>query len=275
MLRLVLPNLFGTAPQPSTAGPGPLCRTAVTLGLAWLSPTLAVASVLEGFENALPAKIGDVGLVAAAIAGPLPEGSAAAFLTTFGPANFGGAFGTDAVPLAPLQNFAGLEPGALKWSQDQAGYQGSAIRLRINNPNGGNLSMAYRFLTDEPVPNPYSMDFAFLVIDPDFSQPTYRNLTGVAVGQFILTPESDPTIDYFSRSTAWQTFELDWPETGDFTIVIGVADAANNQFNSGLLLDDIRFVPIPEPGHGALGIAWLAICGAVSLGSRKTSRRNR
>ncbi|MDX2109551.1 MAG: hypothetical protein SFY80_04845 [Verrucomicrobiota bacterium] len=227
--------------------------------LLLIIPSLSRAQVVQGFESGLPSTLGDVGWVNAATAGTPPEGLRMAFLTTFGPANFGGAFGSDAVPVANLQTYAGVPAGTIILNGTNLGIQGSAIQLTLALNPGDQLGFKYKLLTDESQPTPVRKDFAWLVMKPEAGATYYQAFDHVGMGGFSLTSAAGPLIDYFSWETPWRTYSVAASVSETFTITIGIADATSNQFNSGMLIDAITVTPVPEPAVWGLLGAFLAI----------------
>lgn len=220
--------------------------------LALLSLVLSIIPsaaqiLLFDFESGLPDTIGDVGWVNQAQAETPPEGSRMAFLTTFGPANFGGAFGQDAVPVAELQSFAHLPPGTILYDGLNLGIQGSALRFDLEVQTGDQISFSAKLLTDEPQPDSPRIDFAWFSARPAAGEAIAIPFAHTSSGGFVLTRENSPLINYFSWEGSWQTFTWTVPETETYTFAIGVADGRTNQFNSGLLLDAIVHTAVPEP----------------------------
>ncbi len=214
-------------------------------------------TLLFDFESGLPERIGDVGWVHQAQAEIPPEGNRMAFLTTFGPANFGGAFGQDAVPIAELQNFANLPPGSILYDGRNLGIQGSAVRFSLELQAGDQISFAYKLLTDEPQPVSQRIDFAWFSARSTFGPATFIPFANTSAGGYVLTRENSPLINYFSWEGTWQTFTWVVPEAEKYTLAIGVTDGRTNQFNSGLLLDALTYTAVSEPAHPGMVAALL------------------
>jgi hypothetical protein len=140
---------------------------------------------------------------------------------------------------AGLESFLGLSSGTLT---NSGATEGSAIRQIIKANKGDVLSFDYNFLTDEVPGNSNFNDFAFFTLD--------NNLISLAD---TLSPDLfSPSFSSFAEETGYKSFSYTLTSAGNYTLGFGVVDVDNTglgdtEVNSGLLVDNVRTTPVPEP----------------------------
>jgi hypothetical protein len=220
--------------------------------------------------------IGDVSLQTAAFGTP-PAGGIYQALITNGPSyvcsfpggttcEFGGTYsGIPSVgvfPSSPYESFLRSPSGALlAWLETQVRIPGileaSALGLEFTTTNAfDTLTFDYNFLTDE---TPFGIeDLAFYVLDGT----TFGRIDGWPTQeQGTLSPTS------FLSEFGYKHFSIPVPTAGSHFLALGVTDLEDPTFNSGLLVDNVRLTPVPEPS------TWVLFgTGLVFLGWRKFRR---
>ncbi|MEP6600913.1 MAG: PEP-CTERM sorting domain-containing protein [Nitrospirota bacterium] len=235
--------------------------------LGSLSPSSA--QVLVGFEGANPfqsptgtnpsvtlVRAGDTGAVTSSNLNfnlPAPQGSQYAVLTTF--SNGGGTY----PPGAPLFGGNGAITSAALWNTMFPGsannqlnglsiVTGSSITFSLTLAVGNMISVNWRFLTSEPATggNP---DRAFVgVRQGNTGNPQlFQTLSQAGPGLI-----SSPTAFFNVMNPAVGTFAFLATTAGAYTFAFGVGDAGTEGTQSGLILDNFVFSPIPEPGTVSL-----------------------
>ena len=138
-----------------------------------------------------------------------------------------------------LENFLGLSSGTLT---NSGATEGSAILQIIEANTGDVLSFDYNFLTDEVPGNSDFNDFAFFTLD--------NNLISLAD---TFSPDLfSPSFSSFAEETGYKSFSYTLTSAGTYTLGFGVVDVDNTGrgdtgVNSGLLVDNVRTTPVPEP----------------------------
>ncbi len=138
-----------------------------------------------------------------------------------------------------LENFLGLSRGTLT---NSGATEGSAILQIIEANTGDVLSFDYNFLTDEVPGNSDFNDFAFFTLD--------NNLISLAN---TFSPDLfSPSFSSFAEETGYKSFSYTITSAGTYTLGFGVVDVDNTGggdtgVNSGLLVDNVRTTPVPEP----------------------------
>ena len=234
-----------------------LATGAVTLSLVNASPTLAQALTLgnggfelgnfDGWET-----LGIASIEGASFNSGPPEGDFQALLQTDGsvePFDF------------ELDEFLGLPDGSLA-SVNAVG--GTAIKTEVTANAGEILSFQWNFLTDEGQQTPFQNDLVFFTVD---------DLGFVLTDVTNSLPNFIPSDTIFAQETGFQIENsFTFPTTGTFTVGFGVVDVEDFTVKSGLLVDDVRVEPIPEP-LTILGVATAAGFGAFF--KRQLSKKQR
>jgi hypothetical protein len=164
--------------------------------------------------------------------------------------------GSIAVP--DLETFLGLELGSLNDLGNGITYNGSAIKQTFTANAGDVLTLDWNFLKKEE-PDPIFNDFAFVSLN---------SLSTLASPlESSLVPFSNLE-KQFDRQTKFQNFSFRIPNTGTYTLGLGVANVTDTSGDSGLLVDNVSLEPIPEPSS-VLGTLTLGALGAGLLLKRK------
>ncbi|MEO0870081.1 MAG: PEP-CTERM sorting domain-containing protein, partial [Cyanobacteria bacterium J06642_11] len=137
---------------------------------------------------------------------------------------------------------------------------GSAIKQTFSANAGDILSFDWNFVTNEATPSSVFNDFGF-----------------VSIG--LLETLADTNANFvnslspFNEETGFQEFSFALPETGDYTLGLGVVDVADSIIDSGLIVDNVRLTrskSVPEPS----AISALALLGLFGLRKRLQQRRS-
>jgi hypothetical protein len=189
------------------------------------------------------------------------NGTSEALLKTPGTAN-----------VSSLETFLGLTPGTLIASNVTGG---SAISQTFTLDTAGTLSFSWNFLTNETVrtPAPPNNDFAsYFLNDASGGVPLGSGgiqggllSTGVPLGSVLSSTLSSST-QLFDAETGFNSVSLSLL-AGTYTLKFLVADNGDLTGQSGLLVDNVSFQPIPEPAT----TSWLG--AALSLGVSARFRR--
>ena len=236
------------------------CNTA--FGGVMLSTSIQNGSFESGLTNF--SVVGNASTQTAAFGSGPTDGTSQALLST----------GDPTVTAEAIETFLGLSSGALDALLEQSPDalandpffpfpplfplvdSGSAISQSITGQAGDVLSFDSNFLTDEidefVSETPFN-DFAF------FSLANAQGATVIAdtSSEFI----SSSTI--FSSETGFSTTTFVLPSSGTFTLGFGVVDVLVDDFDSGLLIDNVQLNSnsgvVPEPTSlsifGAMGLA--------------------
>ncbi|MDJ0553212.1 MAG: trypsin-like serine protease [Microcoleaceae cyanobacterium MO_207.B10] len=135
--------------------------------------------------------------------------------------------------------------------------QGSAIKQTFQAKAGDTLTFDFNFLTDEFTPDEIYNDFYFVSIS----------------GLDILADTFSPFVDsatIFVEETEYQSFSYVIPETGTYTLGLGVIDAEFPGILSGVLIDNVKLSSVPEPGT-ILGLFASTLGGFCLLKRKRNS----
>lgn len=177
------------------------------------------------------------------------EGNYQAFLST-GNKTFSGSI---------IEEFLGLEAGSLDnlgksleppfpFPDGQA-TQGSAIQQIFTGKAGDVLTFDWNFLSNEEL-FPSVNDFAFVSID---------SLSKLAD---VLSPTVISSTTDFFKETGFNTFSFKIPTTGIYSLGIGVTDWRDSGTDSGLLIDNVKIVSVPESNYG-LSLLGFGVLGLI------------
>ncbi|MBD2562177.1 MULTISPECIES: hypothetical protein [Nostoc] len=174
------------------------------------------------------------------------EGNFQALLSTGG-ATFDGSI---------IEKLLVLEDNSLNNFDEKEVIKGSAIQQKFTAKSGDVLSFDWNFLTNEVLPPVTFSDFSFVSISSsDNSVSSLLELADVTdtTSEFSLT-------DFF-QETGFGTFSLKLPTTATYTLGLGVIDVGDNDFDSGLLVDNFKLTSVPEPTNelGLLGFSTLVL----------------
>ncbi|MBC7883355.1 MAG: hypothetical protein H7Y37_18855 [Anaerolineae bacterium] len=197
------------------------------------------------------------------------DGNFAALLTTPSTGN-----------VSSLETFLGLTPGSLIASNVTGG---SAISQTFTLDTAGTLNFSWNFLTNETLRTPASNDdFASYFLSPGgYVQCNVENEPCVVFpGNFGFSVEADPLASVLGSTliaSGTQSFDSDTRfnsvslslGAGTYTLQFLVANRNDTTVQSGLLVDNINFQPIPEP----VTTSWLG--AALALGVSAQFRRRK
>ena len=234
----------------------------IAVTLLAMAPAVNAATV-EGFESgSTGTNIGDVSNRTPTYGPASPtEGLRMLLLTTINTGLDGGAQqspGTGADTVENQQTFVGATNiGFLRNSKagqlpSATARDGSAFKLTLGALNVGDvITFDYNFLTSDS--NDTTNDFAYYTLNGATSNVPIIADTANAIALF---GGGTP----FNLQSGWGTVTINVSTAANYTLAIGVADAANSAGASGLLIDNISVAPIPEPSTFGLIVA-----GAISF----------
>ena len=232
----------------------------------------AKAAVVEGFEsgtfNGSEAAVGDAGITTSFFGIGATEGSHQLLLTTInntsdGPDGYSHQF-AGAVNNATLSSFFGVS-GSLIRDGAAVSQEGSGFSINLGTLTAGTtISFDWNFLTNEIQPDAHN----------DFSYYTLTGLSGVTVLADTNSPMLDPTTgagNPFALETGYMTKTITITSTGSYVLGLGVSDATTTDNPSGLLIDNLRISPVPEPTTIGFSIAGAALLVALRSRIKRTS----
>ncbi|NEP91326.1 MAG: trypsin-like serine protease [Okeania sp. SIO2C2] len=178
---------------------------------------------------------------------------------------------TLAVPADEIEDFLGLAPESLSELSPDVEFvvQGSAIEQTFQAKAGDILTFDFNFLTDEFLAPEFDFDplndFSFVSLSSDvLDNPFLEILADVFSDTFVDSPTA------FDQETGYQNFSIEIPETGIYTLGLGVTDADEFGFLSALAVDNVMLItsastPEPTTTIGLFG----TVFAAFSLLKRK------
>ena len=168
-----------------------------------------------------------------------------------------------------LNTYFGLPAGTLAGlnAQDGSGYLSQQITLNA----GSTVRFDYIFLTNEdntlpttPAPSQYHNDRSFLTVNGALTQTLYT--AGQLSASQLNAGSNSPNFDFQSAGAAgngYTAVTYTVPSTGTYTFGFGVIDVDTNTIGSGLLIDNLTFTQVPEPGTWAGGALLFGAAGFI------------
>jgi hypothetical protein len=168
----------------------------------------------------------------------------------------GGGTARAQVPESQLETFLGLPQGSLTGLNNGPVQNGSAIQQYITVSAGSTLSFNYDFLTNEPPA------VGFNIVNP-FAFVATTTLSDFADTFSPLMTSSTP----FALETGYQTYTTEFLTAGTFALDIGVVNVTDNQYSSGLLIDNLNLTggTIINPSFETGDLTGYASIGNVSV----------
>ncbi|NES78415.1 MULTISPECIES: trypsin-like serine protease [unclassified Okeania] len=178
---------------------------------------------------------------------------------------------TLAVPANEVEEFLGLAPESLTNLSPDVEFvtQASAIKQTFQAKAGDILTFDFNFLTDEFLAPEFDFDplndFSFVSLSSDvLDHPFLEILADVFSDTFVDSPTA------FEQETGYQNFSIEIPETGIYTLGLGVTDADAFGLISALSVDNVTLTasastPEPTTTIGLFG----TVFAAFSLLKRK------
>jgi hypothetical protein len=228
---------------------------------------IARATLVEGFEGSLTEPTtGDAGIKTSYHTINSTEGTHQLLLTTINNTSDPGYAHefSDAVNNATLATFFGVS-GTLIRDGAAVSQEGSGFSINLGTLTAGTqITLSYDFLTTE-FGTGHHNDFAFY---------TLTGISGVTViadtNSGLLHPTTDGT-NPFNLETGYQTLTINIVSTGTYTLGLGVSDATTVDNPSGLLIDNIQVIPVPEPTTIGFSVAGAALLVALRKRIKRTS----
>lgn len=170
-----------------------------------------------------------------------------------------GAFsGTNAIAAATLEANLGLTSGSINLLSPNGNpaFQGSGVYQDFTTVGATTLTFDWNFLTNETIPTVNYTDFLFWALMPlgggaPIASGSLADTNGSTFGASAAAS--------FNDETGYQSsFSYDILAGGNYRLAIGVVDVLDDNYTSGVLLDN--FVLVPEPSTALLfGIGLFAI----------------
>lgn len=260
----------------------------VALVVTGVTPLLHAQVVNGGFEDSGGSltgwgSSGDAFASNSSIFGPPAQGLFQATLATSTDGSFGEPIGTG-VSEGSATAFLGLSAGALSAVGNGNVDMVSAITQTIHLNAGDKLVFKYNFLTNQTNNDPSAPafaqrpsvdhnDFAFLSLAPTSGPSAVLKLIDTFYGYVDVTPAdpagfttgftTTPVTNPFISESGYLTGTFTALSTDDYNFGFGVTNAftgANNGVSSGLLVDNVHVVAVPEPATMAvLGLGLLGV----------------
>ena len=176
-------------------------------------------------------------------------------LTTINPAASlpaDGSLGTTSANtnVTTLNTYFGLPNGTLAGQgvQDGSGYLTQQVTLTA----GTTVHFDYIFLTDEDNTTAYHNDLAFYTVNGVSTQ--LASASQLSAAQ-LNNGSASPNFSFQTSGSAGNGYtgvNITVPTTGNYTFGFGVSDVTTNTVYSGLLIDNLNYSVVPEPGTDAL-----------------------
>lgn len=132
---------------------------------------------------------------------------------------------------AELEAFLDLAPGTLDGLGNGDATVGSALKQTFSGVEGQTLTFDWNFLTNESTPDDTFNDFSFISLSPSGTSTLADTRS-----RFPLLGNNVS----FNDETGFNTFSLLLPETGTYTLGLGVVDVADQIVDSALLIDNVN-----------------------------------
>jgi hypothetical protein len=212
---------------------------------------LQAAPIINGGFEDFPdfngyATIGNTTLQAADFHPPV-EGSLQALISN-GPG--ADTSGNDPVSAAQIETFLNLAAGTLTSPATFKAFNGSAIKQTFTANAGDVLTLKYDFLTNEQVNKGGISDASFAVLLKNGGGSPALNLLSNANGSFVATDSLSGAGAFAPLETGYQTFSTTLLVSGTYTLGLGVTNAIDANFASGLLVDAITVTAGQSVGGG-------------------------
>ncbi len=140
-----------------------------------------------------------------------------------------------------IEAFLGLNLGEIDLISNGDATEGSALQKQVVVEAGDILSFDFNLLTNETVSGIDSgtfNDFAFVSVIPNTNLESSTNNFQIAdiSSNLVVSPTR------FELETGYDTFTYEFTEAGTYKVGIGIVDAGDGAFESGLLVDDFKVV---------------------------------
>ncbi len=209
-------------------------------GFGFIQADLAIAELLGsgevrngGFENGdfnSWKAIGNASTQTAEFGSIPTEGNFQALITT--------ALGI--VSDTEIEAFLDLNLGAIDLIDNGDTTEGSALQKQVVVEAGDILSFDFSLLTNETVSEGDSgtfNDFAFVSVIPNTN---LESGTNIKIADISSASVVSPT--RFELETGYDNFTYEFTEAGTYKVGIGIVDAGDEAFESGLLVDDFKVI---------------------------------